>query len=105
MVWKVEWVKQGDLYEDETRIGVRASIVALKRRNGRGAKGGRKVDALQRARHGTQTGIHWYKPRSLETPRLLSGRTNRVTSWNRVPATTVMGVKPFVFRRLWMFSP
>jgi|GEM_PF-1567137 len=27
------------------RTGVRASIVALKRRNGRGAKGGRKVDA------------------------------------------------------------
>lgn len=45
MVWKVEYVKQGDLYEEETRAGVRASIVALRRRNGRGAKGGREVDA------------------------------------------------------------
>ena len=29
----------------ESRAGVRALIVARKRRNGRGAKGGRKVDA------------------------------------------------------------
>jgi len=44
MVRKVEYVKQGDLYAGERRIGVRASIVAMKRRNWRGAKGGRKVD-------------------------------------------------------------
>jgi hypothetical protein len=44
MVWTVEYVKQGDLYARERRIGVRASIVAMKRRNGCGAKGGRKVD-------------------------------------------------------------
>jgi len=44
MVWKGEYVKQGDLCVWERRIGVRASIVAKKRRNGRGAKGGRKVD-------------------------------------------------------------
>jgi hypothetical protein len=44
MVRKVEYVKQGDLYVAERRTEVRASIVALKRRNGRGAKGGRKVD-------------------------------------------------------------
>ena len=44
MVWKVEYVKQGDLYVGKRRAGVRASIVALKRRNGRGAKGGREVD-------------------------------------------------------------
>ncbi len=44
MVRKVEYVKQGDLYVRERCIGVRASIVAMKRRNGRGAKGGRKVD-------------------------------------------------------------
>jgi len=44
MVWKVEYVKQGDLYAGKRRAGVRASIVAMKRRNGRGAKGGRKVD-------------------------------------------------------------
>ena len=45
MVWKVEYVKQGDLCAGKRRAaGVRASIVALKRRNGRGAKGGRKVD-------------------------------------------------------------
>ncbi len=45
MVRTVEYVKRGDLCGMETRTGVRASIVALKRRNGRGAKGGRKVDA------------------------------------------------------------
>jgi hypothetical protein len=45
MVRKGEYVKQGDLYAGERRTGVRASIVALKRRNGRGAKGGREVDA------------------------------------------------------------
>jgi hypothetical protein len=44
MVRKVEYVKQGDLYAGKRRTGVRASIVAMKRRNGRGAKGGRKVD-------------------------------------------------------------
>ncbi len=44
MVWTVECVKQGDLYAGERRTEVRASIVALTRRNGRGAKGGRKVD-------------------------------------------------------------
>lgn len=44
MVWKVGYVKQGDLYEEETCAGVRAFIVALKRRNGRGAKEGREVD-------------------------------------------------------------
>lgn len=45
MVRKVEYVKQGDLCAEETHAEVRASIVALKRRNGRGAKGGREVDA------------------------------------------------------------
>ena len=45
MVRKGEYVKQGDLYVGERRTGVRASIVALKRRNGRGVKGGREVDA------------------------------------------------------------
>jgi hypothetical protein len=45
MVGKAMCVKQGDLYEWETRAGVRAFIVVLKRRNGRGAKGGREVDA------------------------------------------------------------
>jgi hypothetical protein len=57
MVWKVEYVKQGDLPDGsrkvvhlesrpipKARAGVRASIVVLKRRNGRGAKGSRKVD-------------------------------------------------------------
>ena len=44
MVRKGEYVKQGDLYARKRRTGVRASIVALKRRNGRGAKGGREVD-------------------------------------------------------------
>ena len=38
-------VKQGDLSGGESRAGVRASIVVVKRRNGRGAKGGRKEDA------------------------------------------------------------
>lgn len=45
MVRKGEYVKQGDLCAGERRTGVRADIVALKRRNGRGAKEGRKVDA------------------------------------------------------------
>ncbi len=44
MVRKVEYVKQGDLYTGKRHAGVRASIVAMRRRNGRGAKGGRKVD-------------------------------------------------------------
>jgi hypothetical protein len=35
----------GDLLAEETRAGVRAPIGAEKRRNGRGAKGCRKVDA------------------------------------------------------------
>lgn len=42
---KVEHVKQGDLCGEESRTGVRALVVVMKRRNGRGAKGGRKVDA------------------------------------------------------------
>jgi hypothetical protein len=45
MVRKVGCVKQGDLSVGKRRTGVRASIVASKRRNGRGAKGGREVDA------------------------------------------------------------
>jgi hypothetical protein len=45
MVWKVKYVKQGDLYAGKRCTGVRASVVALKCRNGHGAKGGRKVDA------------------------------------------------------------
>ena len=38
-------VKRGDLVVEEIRPGVRVSIVVRKRRNGRGAKGDRKVDA------------------------------------------------------------
>ena len=45
MVWTVESVKQGDLCAGETHTEVRVPIVALKRRNGRGAKGGREVEA------------------------------------------------------------
>ena len=46
MVRKAVHVKQGDLCgRKESRTGVRAPIVAEKRRNGRGAKGGRKVEA------------------------------------------------------------
>jgi len=58
MVEKGVYVKQGDLSQERTvfmskkkkdrraaRTGVRAIVVAGKRRNGRGAKGGRKVDA------------------------------------------------------------
>ena len=44
MVRKGEYVKQGDLYVGKWRTGVRASIVAMKRRNWCGAKGGREVD-------------------------------------------------------------
>ena len=58
MVWKARYVKQGDLPGGYGRCswtarsrragpaGVRASIVARKRRNGRGAKGCRKVEAV-----------------------------------------------------------
>jgi len=43
--------EQGDLSGQESRAGVRALIVARKRRNGRGAKGGRKVDvAMDRSK-------------------------------------------------------
>ena len=45
MVRKAVCVKQGDLCEAETRTEVRVFIVAMKRRNGCGAKGDRKVDA------------------------------------------------------------
>jgi len=46
MVRKAVHVKQGDLFgERRAKLGVRAPIVAEKRRNGRGAKGGRKVEA------------------------------------------------------------
>jgi len=45
-VTKAMYVKQGELAGSrECRSEVRASIVVKKRRNGRGAKGGRKVDA------------------------------------------------------------
>jgi hypothetical protein len=37
-------VKQGDLGSRSRARGVRVSVVAKKRRNGRGAKGGRKVE-------------------------------------------------------------
>jgi len=45
MVVKAVCVKQGDLRGRECRAGVGAPIVAMRRCNGRGAKGGRKVDA------------------------------------------------------------
>ena len=44
MVVKAVRVKQGDLFGGESRTGVRALIVVMKRGNSRGAKGGRKVD-------------------------------------------------------------
>ena len=44
MVRKAVCGKRGYLYEAETRAEVRAFIVARKRRNWRGAKGGREVD-------------------------------------------------------------
>ncbi len=45
MVRKAVYMNRGDLPGGESRAGVRAPIVAVKRRNGRGAKGRRKVDA------------------------------------------------------------
>ena len=45
MVRKVVCVKQGDLCGGESRAEVRASTVAWKRGNARGAKGRRKVEA------------------------------------------------------------
>jgi hypothetical protein len=45
MVVTAECVKQGDLSRGETGAGVRVPIVALKRGNSRGAKGGREVDS------------------------------------------------------------
>jgi len=43
--WKVCSVKRGDLSGGESLTGVRAVIVAMRRGNARGAKGGRKADA------------------------------------------------------------
>ena len=46
MIEKVVYPKRGDLSSSRHRAAeVRASVVAVMRRNGRGAKGGRKVDA------------------------------------------------------------
>ena len=45
MVVTAVGVKQGYLSGGESRPGVRASIVAMKRRNGRGAKGGREAES------------------------------------------------------------
>ncbi len=45
MVAKAVYMNQGDLPGGESRAGVRAPIVAMKRGNVRGAKGRRKVDA------------------------------------------------------------
>jgi hypothetical protein len=45
MVEKADHVKQGDLSSQECYSGVRAFVVARNRRNWRGAKGGRKVEA------------------------------------------------------------
>ncbi len=44
MVGKAVHDKQGDLDSGENCPGVRTSIVARKRRNGCGVKGGRKVE-------------------------------------------------------------
>ena len=89
MVWTGKCVKQGDLCAREKRTGVRASIVALKRRNGRGAKGGRKVGAL---RSGTRN-IPRYRvavwSRPPETSAAIS-RTNRVLRCIRTLTTSVM---------------
>jgi hypothetical protein len=89
MVRKVACVKQGDLCAGAKRTGVRASIVALRRRNGRGAKGGRKVGALQSA---TRT-IYRYRvtvwSRPPETSAAIS-RTNRVLRCIRTLTTPVM---------------
>lgn len=45
MVSKAAHLDRGDLQGRESLAGVRAPIVARKRRNGRRAKGGREVDA------------------------------------------------------------
>jgi hypothetical protein len=45
MVRKAMCVKRGDPAGDESRTGVRGPIGAAKRRNGRRAKGSRKVEA------------------------------------------------------------
>lgn len=47
MVGKAERVKRGDLYGGESRAGVRAPIVAMKRGNARGAKGGQEGGSVK----------------------------------------------------------
>ena len=89
MVRKGEYVKQGDLYVGERRTGVRASIVALTRRNGRRAKGGRKVGELQSATRNTHRHRVAFWPRRPETSAVIS-RTNRVLHWNLTLTTSVM---------------
>ena len=93
MVRKAICVKQGDLCEGETRTEVRAFIVALKRRNGRGAKGGREVDVLlpvMRTTHRYRLTL-WSR-----TPEIFGpyGRTNRMLRRNRMLSTSIMGVQP-----------
>lgn len=44
MVRKATFVKLGYLHDRESHAGVRVVIVAMKRGNSRGAKGGREVD-------------------------------------------------------------
>jgi len=92
MVRKGEYVKQGDLYVGERRTGVRALIVAMKRRNGCGAKEGRKVGELQLVTRNT----HRYRvaawPRLPKNSTAIS-RINRVLRWNLTLTTSVMAGK------------
>ncbi len=114
MVRKGEHVKQGDLYVGERRAGVRASIVASKRCNGRGAKGGREVGELQLVTRNT----HRYRvaawPRPPENSTAISW-INRVLRWNLTLATSVIGGKIRVLGHIldvlsltssvWLVSP
>ena len=100
MVRKGEYVKQGDLYAGERRTGVRASIVALTRRNGRRAKGGRKVGELQSATRNTHRHRVAFWPRRPETSAVIS-RTNRVLHWNLTLTTSVMEETDLVLCPVW----
>ena len=74
-----EHMKQRDLHETVTarkgrRAGVRASIVAMKRRNGRGAKGGREVEAKRKERCKTNRRQCLGQPSLNKPERSLPGR-------------------------------
>ena len=72
---------------------------SVKRRNGRGAKGGRKVGELQLVTRNTHRYQVTARPRPPENSTAISW-INRVLRWNLTLATSVMGGKSRVLRHI-----